>query len=417
MRPFFLSSTEVGKLTEFLDLLKSKGMIYPSDNSRFYADIEPLNSFREVSSLSNYQKLPGDWFLAVTDIVNSTRAVDNNRYKTVNILGASPIVGMLNMVDDDILPFAFAGDGCIIGIPAEMHERAKKVLGSCRKIGKREYGLDLRTALFPVSYLSDQGFDVWIARFRVSEVYCQAVFAGGGARHAEELLKSGAGEAYQVDVCEEAGAVDFSGLECRWKEIGQSGRKVLTLLVQSRLDLEQSAGVYDEVLLKLNNIFGRQTNPLAAERLNMHLSFAELIDETRFHTFGHSWFARLRYLFRVEIQVLLGKIFMRTGFRSQATDWSRYRSDLVQNSDHRKFDDMLRVVISGTAIQIEELETYLEKQYQKGQLVYGIHTAESAVITCMVFHYHERHIHFVDGAGGGYVKASEELKKRLGTTG
>jgi len=46
-------------------------------------------------------------------------------------------------------------------------------------------------------------------------------------------------------------------------------------------------------------------------------------------------------------------------------------------------------------------------------LAYGIHLADTAMITCMVFQYHRDHIHFVDGSGGGYVSAAKQLKKRL----
>ena len=34
-------------------------------------------------------------------------------------------------------------------------------------------------------------------------------------------------------------------------------------------------------------------------------------------------------------------------------------------------------------------------------------------MTCLVFGYDNRHVHFVDGAEGGYAMAARELKQRL----
>lgn len=41
---------------------------------------------------------------------------------------------------------------------------------------------------------------------------------------------------------------------------------------------------------------------------------------------------------------------------TQAVHWSRYRDELVENSDFRKFDGMLRMVLDDTEVQAERLE-------------------------------------------------------------
>jgi len=106
-------------------------------------------------------------------------------------------------------------------------------------------------------------------------------------------------------------------------------------------------------------------------------------------------------------------VLMALDYETSATDWSLYRSDMARNSDHRKFDDMLRVVISGSAEQRQQLEEFLEYQFQESNLAYGIHITDAAMITCMVFQYHRDHVHFVDGKNGGYVSASKGLKRRF----
>lgn len=104
---------------------------------------------------------------------------------------------------------------------------------------------------------------------------------------------------------------------------------------------------------------------------------------------------------------------MPLNIKTSKTDWSLYKSDLARNSDHRKFDDMLRIVLSGNNIQRRMLEEYLQKKFEESLLAYGLHISDSAMVTCMVFNYQREHIHFIDGNEGGYVKASKELKRRI----
>lgn len=368
-----------------------------------------------ASEESSYHRLPDDWCVCVTDIVNSTSAVENDRYKTVNILGASPIVGILNIADRNAVPYVFGGDGAAVCIPPGLEQQARGVLAGCRRIGKAEYGLDLRAAIIPVGRIHQSENEIRVARYRASEHYIQAIFSGGGISYAERLLKCPETEKYQVPVSKTAEEVDFSGLECRWQEVGKPGREVVTLMVQANPANEHSAPVYNDLLKTVGDIFGfdDNINPVDASRLTMNTSPRELMGEIKLRTFGKGLWHRLWYLLKMELEIILGKLFMMLDYRSSGTDWSLYKSDMVKSNDHRKFDDMLRLVISGQQGQRAKLEKYLERKFRNGQLAYGLHLADTAMITCMVFRYHRDHVHFVDGSDGGYVRASQGLKKRL----
>lgn len=97
---------------------------------------------------------------------------------------------------------------------------------------------------------------------------------------------------------------------------------------------------------------------------------------------------------------------------AQETDWSGYKATLARNSDVRKFSDVYRQVLSGTLAQREALENWLQGEYQAGRLLYGLHVADRAHMTCMVFDYSGRHIHFIDGADGGLFLAARAFKER-----
>lgn len=386
-----------------------------NDSSTFYSNLPVLDSFFQVSKPEHYKPLPEDWLVGVTDIVNSTKAIENNKYKFVNILGASPIIGLLNLSGKEELPFSFGGDGCVICFPPSMREEAQTILAASRKIGLKEYELDLRASIVPMKDIRAKGLDVQVARFKASDNYNQAVFIGGGLKYAEDLLKTDYGNKYDVPSDINTDNADFSGLECRWKEVGVKNMSVYSFLVQALPGNKEVELIYDEVFSLMQEIFGfdNKTNPIPAESLQMNLSPAKLAGEVKFRTFGQGFLKRLAYLLEIQVRIILGKIFMRIGHVSKETDWRLYKPDLSANNDHRKFDDMLRLVIAGTEEQYERLEHFLSEKYQNGELAYGIHKSDTALITCMVFSWHRQHIHFIDGNNGGYVKAAKELKKRL----
>ena len=388
-----------------------------SNSTAFYANLPTIKDFFDASNPANFHALPDEWLVAVTDITNSTKAVESNRYKQVNILGASPIVAIFNVTDRNEIPFSFGGDGSAFCFPPNLRNEAQKILGACKKIGRTEYNLDLRAAIIPVSYIRTKGYNIQVARYQASEYYTQAVFSGGGLSFAEDLLKKEEGEQFDVPIFEEAQSVDFSGLECRWKEVEQPQNEVITMLIQANPALDHPEKVYHHVLQKMRETFGfdAKTNPIHAPKLTMNLSPLKLLGEAKMRTHGQGWLKRIGYILKVQLQTIIGKILMPLNYTTSTTDWGLYKSDMAKNSDHRKFDDMLRLVISGSKEQRQEFVRFLHQQFEEEKLAYGIHLSSAAIITCMVFEYHRDHIHFVDGSNGGYVSASKDLKSRLDT--
>jgi len=120
------------------------------ENQKFYTNLPLLETFFEVSNPSNFHPLPENWFMAITDIVDSAKAIAKGQYHTVNILGASPIVGILNPDNKNDLPFTFGGDGCTFCFPPSLLDTSQKVLATSRQIGRAEYDLDLRAGIIPV---------------------------------------------------------------------------------------------------------------------------------------------------------------------------------------------------------------------------------------------------------------------------
>jgi hypothetical protein len=93
---------------------------------------------------------------------------------------------------------------------------------------------------------------------------------------------------------------------------------------------------------------------------------------------------------------------------------TRYLQQVVENSDFRKFDDALRMVIDCTPEVADEIERMLADAEREGIVRYGLHRQQAAMMTCFTpFPMRPDHIHFVDGASGGYALAARALKTRM----
>jgi hypothetical protein len=91
-----------------------------------------------------------------------------------------------------------------------------------------------------------------------------------------------------------------------------------------------------------------------------------------------------------------------------------YREELRANTDFRKYDGLLRMVLDVSAEQADAIEDYLAAEHAAARLVYGTHRADAALMTCLVFSLEQsQHIHFIDGADGGFALAAQGFKKQI----
>src|SRR5204863_7847 len=102
---------------------------------------------------------------------------------------------------------------------------------------------------------------------------------------------------------------------------------------------------------------------------------------------------------------------MRLGIKVGDFVPKNYVQQVVENSDFRKYDDGLKMILDCT----EELERALTERLKAaasaGILRYGLHRQDAAMMTCFVPSVmRSDHVHFIDGARGGYATAATALK-------
>ena len=379
----------------------------------FYPDVPVLEDFAQVADPAHYTPVPDGWLVAVGDVRNSTGAIEEGKYKEVNVVGGSLIAATLNVVGPYSVPYMFAGDGAALCVPAGRKKAVEKALAGTRAMAADRFGLRLSVGLVPIEDLQAQGAPVLVSRFRLSDTIEQAVFMGGGLRVAEEQVKADPDGPYGIPASVPAEA-DFSGLECRWNNVPSRKDEIVAFLVQAQGgSLEAYARVYEDVIDAIRRIYGGlESRPLVHSQLQLSISPRRLSIEQRIRTYGHSLWDGAQYWAKIAWEALIGPILMEGDWSSSETDWGNYKEDLEAQTDYRKMDGTLRQIIAGTTDQRKQLEDYLERECQRGRLIYGLDTSAEVMITCLVIQHEKEHVHFVDGAGGGYANAAKQLKAR-----
>ncbi len=381
----------------------------------FYAELPILEQFMDITISENYAPVPDDWYIIVTDIVGSTQAIKQGRYKEVNFLGACAIISLLNVAKKLDIPFVFGGDGASIVIPEFMLPEARQALLANQIMVREDFGMELRVGIVPVAIVKTD-YRLQIAKLKISDNYSQAVFRGGGLNYATRLVKETATKKlYQLDAQNIIPQADLSGLECRWQDIPSPYGEIVSLLVLATAPSEsQMDGIYRDVIRQIEKIYGDsdRLNPITQNNLNLSLKEKNLILETKARAATHTWWSRWFYLGKIRLENILGLILMKFSIKFMGINWGTYKTIVTETTDYRKFDDILRMVIAGNPQQSRKLEQFLEKKYQDGRLVYGLHRTDRALMTCLVFERDGRQVHFVDGADGGYALAAEAMKHR-----
>jgi hypothetical protein len=84
---------------------------------------------------------------------------------------------------------------------------------------------------------------------------------------------------------------------------------------------------------------------------------------------------------------------------------------VVENSDFRKYDDGLRMILDCTPDLERTLTARLAAAASAGVASYGLHRQDAAMMTCFTpSALRSDHVHFIDGARGGYAAAAAALK-------
>jgi hypothetical protein len=379
-----------------------------NDIDPFYTSVPVFRSFRSLMEPTLYAPLPDDWTLGVADIVQSTEAIHANRYKAVNMAGAAVIAAVKNALGGREFPYVFGGDGASFAVPPRYLMRAREALAATAAWVKDDLNLAMRVALVPVASVHAQGLDVRVARFAPSPNVSYAMFSGGGLGWADAAVKRGE---FAVACAPASARPDLTGLSCRFAPIPTARGVILSLLIMPAdgANPEAFRAVIEEVLALIENSPGTSKPvPPAGPSLQWPPAGAELEARTARSVRMPLLVRRSIVVARTFLYYLIMRYKIRVGRFVPAT----YLEQVVENSDFRKFDDALRMILDCTPDLAVTIEKRLVTAASAGTVRYGLHTQDAALMTCFTPSPTEsNHVHFIDGAGGGFAAAATAMKK------
>ena len=391
-----------------------QGMTHNETSStvKFYANINAFTDFSEVAVPSNYVAAPDGWYVVISDIEDSTRAIAEGRYKAVNMIGAACINAVLNISAEGEVPYVFGGDGASLLIPAHRVSACKKTLLGVRRLARQKFGLSLRVGVVPVAQIhQNSGINVLVGKYQISPGNTIATFSGGGIELAERWIKSNSDYLVEDDEHDEP---NLAGLSCRWEPLASENGVMLSMLMRVKTGNDSEVSdVYRELMEEIGRITGDSLNagrPVCENNMKFRWPPRGLpaeIDATLGDRIWFFWAIKL-YLNSL-FQWMLDRFDLTAGgYRGR-----QYRVELRNNTDYRRFDDTLRILLDCSQEQADQIDNMLASRAQRGTLEYGLHSASSALMTCLVFNLDKgEHIHFVDGSDGGFTSAAKNLKSK-----
>jgi len=374
----------------------------------FYGGIPVFRGFTSLMDPALYAPLPDDWNIGVADIVDSTKAIAAQRYKAVNMAGAAVIAAVTNALEGREFPFVFGGDGASFAVAPDDLDRARDALAATATWVREDLDLKMRVALVPISAIRAHGLDVRVARFGPSANLSYAMFSGGGLAWADAAMKRGE---FAIAEAPAGTQPDLSGLSCRFEVMPSARGLILSVLVMPVRGADPSA--FRKVIEDVIHLVERSPDggrPVPPQGPPLTWPSQGLDYEARTKRGGPLVVRRARVL----AYTLFVYLIMRFDLNIGGFVPTAYKRQVVENSDFRKYDDGLRMILDCTPQLERALSDRLAAAARDGIVRYGLYPQDAAMMTCFTpSALRSDHVHFIDGARGGYASAATALKAMM----
>ena len=163
------------------------------DDARGFDESLPiLTDFAAAVKAVSYRPLPDGWTLGFADVVGSTQAIAEGRYKAVNFVAAGVVASVSNALDRRPFLSSLAATA--------RASRSRRRRGCGRRGASGDGGARARASSIsicasrwsPVGAIRAAGREVGVARFAAAQPCDYAMFAGGGMTWFDEEAKRGA---------------------------------------------------------------------------------------------------------------------------------------------------------------------------------------------------------------------------------
>lgn len=361
----------------------------------------------EAHDPARYARVAAEWWVAVADVVASTRLADAGRDRDVNFV-AGAVLAVLGAVGGQA--GQFGGDGAVALVPPGAEPAARIALAALAHWAEAELDIPLRVGLVPVADLERAGHQVLAALHDFGNGNVFGLYLGDGAPTAEAWVKAEARWRIAPVPGELPG---LEGLSCRWRPVPPRRGHILCVIVDparpgpegnaalAQLQHAIEAVVPTRIAAPLGD--GGDLNPVVVPSARALAIEARTERPVR----------RLPRLLRALAGSAILGLVHRLGGRLFGLDVDRYRAALAERSDYRKQAGGPRFVLDVTDDEAARIEALLAEAEARGDIVFGTAQSATTTITCMVGDFAaDRHVHFVDGDTLGFWRASVVLKRK-----
>lgn len=355
---------------------------------------------------------PDDWHIVVADIINSTEAVNTGRHSDVNFVAAGCLIAALNATKAlrVEIPYFFGGDGGTVMVPGEILPKVIAGLNAHKQNSRDNFSLNLRIGSVPVIDVKKAGHKVKIAKIEESPGFNKALVIGNGFKYAEYIIKR-----TTIHVAEDVlnlEDLNLDGMECKWDKVKPPATEfeVVCFLIDAINEKDQFA-LYSDILGKLDSIYGaiETRHPITINMLKLKADFNKIKKEmlARYSKWNPFYFLKTWFV------SLFGKFYFKYDLKINNLRASDYLSQLISFSEILTIDGRINTIVSGTTDKRRRFLEYLRDLEKRGVIVFGHYVSSASIMTCYVENIHNKHVHFIDGADGGYTEAAKELKPKL----
>jgi len=338
------------------------------------------------------------------------RMLHGHAHDDVNMAGAAVIAAIANAVGGRDFPFVFGGDGASFAVSSSDAGIARQALAETATWVREDLDLTLRVGMVSVEEIRRNGHDVRVGRYAVSDNISIAMFSGGGVAWADAAMKR---DEISVPRAPAGARPDLSGLSCRFEQFPTQHGQILSVLVLPADIARMSA--FRTVVRQIIDMAERSSEcgrPIVRETMQLKWpAQGRDLEALASRSAGESAsVARLKVYARTFLYFLIMRLNLRVGRFVPR----KYLSEVAANSDFRKFDDALRMIIDCSPGMAQRIEDALAAAESDGHIRYGCHRENAAIMTCFTpLPSQPSHVHFIDGAEGGYALAAAALKQRL----
>ena len=250
------------------------------------------------------------------------------------------------------------------------------------------------------------GRDVRIARFAASAHCVYAMFTGGGLTWFEEQAKRGG---YALPPAPPGALPDLSGLSCRWGVAPAKYGLVLSLIVAPRGDDPRFPALVDEIVA-MALAEAQSGRPVTVESLGLGAPGPAIALEASVNKASGASRVKAQARRRGELShgrdvphvQAEGRRLRRGPLRGRSRRQRRFPQVRRRAADDARLLARIRRRARGAARPSPT--TFAD---------WGLYRQKAAQVTCFVPSITEHgHVHFVDGADGGYTMAATAMKAR-----